>query len=498
MFDASTLLSLPLLVILPLFLGIYILSPLCPNNEIFIRRFAKTSTILHFCYSCLFLMFYNKSFSSLLQLDWILPLGCKFGFVMDEISLLMTILTTLIFSLAVIASKSQIRTCYKLYYALLLIFETTILGIFNSADAFSFFLFWELELIPAYFLIANWGEGQDAKRSAMKFVLYTFVGSMFMLIGLLLIHYLSFLVTGSMNSEISTYDLSGVGIGLQLLASILLLLGFGVKLPMFPLHSWLPDAHTDAPTPISMVLAGVLLKTGAYAIIRFNLQVMPEAFTLIAPFLAGLALVGIVYSALVAYSQVDIKRIVAFSSISNMGLILLGICSMNVLGLTGAIFHMVAHGLITAGLFMICGIVLIRCKTRNIECLGGIAKTMPRLFGFAMVIVMASVGIPLLPAFIGEIITIVGTMASELSFVMKIIALLSLPMLILSSCYMLKFLHKGFFGQLAVCKPNSDIMNHEFVILSIILVLLFILGVYPTSIIKIIGASQMLGGNGIW
>ena len=498
MFDFSSLLSLPLLVILPLLFGIYILTPLCPNNEVVVRRFAKSATIFHFCYSSLFLIFYNKGFSSLFQPSWIGTLGCKFGFVMDELALLMTILTTLIFSLAVIASKSQIRSSHKFYYALLLLFETTILGIFNAADSFTFFLFWELELIPAYFLIANWGEGQDAKRSAIKFVLYTFIGSMFMLLGLLLIHYFSFLSSGSMNAEISSYDMSAVGIVLQVLVSLLLMLGFGVKLPIVPIHSWLPDAHTDAPTPISMVLAGVLLKTGAYAIIRFNLQILPDAFGVIAPFLATLAFVNIIFAALVAYAQVDIKRIVAYSSISNMGLILLGICSLNIIGLSGAMFHMVAHGLITVGLFMVCGIVMLRCKTRNIDCLGGIAKTMPRLFGFASIIVFAAIGIPLLPAFVGELVTIIGTMASELSVAMKFVALFSLPMLILSSCYMLKFLHKGFFGQLAVCKPNSDIMNHEFVVLFIILVLLFVLGIYPNSIMQIINASQMMDGNGVW
>lgn len=493
-----SILSLPILVLLPLIFGLYILTPLCPQSEVFVRRFAKGASVFHLFYTGLFLAFYNKGFVSMWQPTWIGTIGCKFGFVMDELALLMTILTSLIFTLAIIASKAHIRKAHKLYYALFLFFESTILGIFNAGDAFTFFLFWELELIPAYFLIAHWGEGVESKRSAMKFVLYTFIGSLFMLLGLILLHYFSFLVTGSMNAEISAYDMNGVGLILQVLVSVLLLIGFGVKLPIVPIHSWLPDAHTDAPTPVSMVLAGVLLKTGAYAIIRFNLQLLPEAFKALAPILAVIALVNIIFAALVAYAQTDIKRIVAFSSISNMGLVLLGICSINKIGLTGSIFHMVAHGLITAGLFMVCGIVFLRCKTRDITCLGGLAQKMPRLFGFATIIVVAAVGMPLLPAFIGEVLTVLGAMAAEFSAIMKFIALLSLPMLICASCYMLKFLHQGFFGQLSVCKPNSDIMNHEFVVLSIIVLCLLVLGVYPMSIINIVNASFIMGGNGIW
>ena len=464
------LLSLPLLIFLPLLLAIFVATPLCPKNDIFIRRFVKGATIFHLIYSFLFWGCYDKGFEAIWSPYWIKPLGIQFGFAMDEISLVMSILTTIVFTLAVVASKSQVRHGMRWYYALLLFLETAILGIFNAADIFLFFLFWELELIPAYFLIANWGEGKAAKKSAIKFVLFTFIGSMFMLLGLLLLHYFNFLATNSLNGAFLAYDLSKVGVSLQIVVSILLLLGFCVKLPLVPIHTWLPDAHTDAPTPISMILAGVLLKTGAYAIIRFNLQILPEAFAYIAPVLAVFALVNILYTALIAYSQTDIKRIVAYSSISNMGLILLGICSLNAIGLAGAIFHCVAHGLITVGLFMVCGIVAIRCKTRNINEIGGIAQSMPRLFGFATIIVLASIGVPLFAGFVGEIVTIIGAMASDLSDIMKFVALFALPMLIISSCYMLKFLHQSFFGEIRECNPAFDITNHEFVVLAVVVI----------------------------
>ncbi len=491
-------LSLPVLVFLPLVLAIFIMMPLCPKNDIFIRRFTKGGVIFHLIYSLLFWACYDKGFESLFSPYWIKSLGIRFGFAMDELSLVMTLLTTVVFSLAVIASKSQNRHNLKWYYVLILFFETAILGIFNAADIFSFFLFWELELIPAYFLIAHWGEGNSAKKSAIKFVLYTFVGSMFMLLGLLLLHYFNFLATGSMNGEIAAYDLTKVGVTLQLLVSFLLLIGFCVKLPVIPIHIWLPDAHTDAPTPVSMILAGVLLKTGAYAIIRFNFELLPEAFGFIAPLLAVIALVSIIYTAMVAYAQTDIKRIVAYSSISNMGLILLGICSLNAIGISGAIFHCVAHGLITCGLFMVCGIVYLRCKTRDINFLGGIAKSMPRFFAFATLIVLASIGVPLFAGFVGEVVTIIGAMSSEMSEIMKFVALFALPMLILSSCYMLKFLHRSFFAEEQECKPAFDITNHEFVVLAVTVVLLLLFGCYPASLMKIFETASVIGGSLPW
>ena len=359
-------------------------------------------------------------------------------------------------------------------------------------------MFWELELIPAYFLIANWSEGVNGKKSAMKFVLFTFVGSLFMLVGLLLLHYFNFLANSTMNGQISLYDMSGVGLNLQLLISVLLLIGFCVKLPIIPIHTWLPAAHTDAPTPISMILAGVLLKTGAYAIIRFNLEILPNIFVYLAPILAVFALVNILYAAFIAYAQTDIKRIVAYSSISNMGLILLGICSLNLIGYTGAVFHIVAHGLITAGLFMLCGIIFLRCKTRDIRELTGIAKDAPKLFAFATLIILASVGLPLFAGFIGEVVTLIGAMMSELSDTMKLIAVFALPMLILSSCYMLKFLHSAFFASEGKCKVPADILIHEFVVLAIIVSILLILGCYPQVLINVIESSSLFDGVNIW
>jgi len=417
-------------------------------------------------------------------------MGINFSFKIDNIGIILTTLTSFIFLIASLASKMNIRKNHKFYYSMLLLLMSAILGIFTTNDMFVFFLFWELELIPAYFLIGgDWGSREnDAQKSAIKFVLFTFFGSMIMLLGILLLHYYNYITTGTLTANFENIFITQIPDGIQYFISICLLIGFGVKLPIIPLHTWLPDAHTKASTPVSIVLAGILLKTGAYGIYRFNYQILEECFKTITPILAILALVNIIYTAFVAYAQTDIKRIVAYSSISNMGLILLGLTACNHTGLSASVFHMVAHALITAGLFMICGIVYLRCKTRNIEILSGLANNMPRLFGFATLIVLASIGIPAFAPFISEILTIISALMSDLSNIIKIVAILSLPLLIISSCYMLKFLHKSFFGeQLEAFEKINDITVHEFVILASVVFGLLLFGIMPQTLLNIIG-----------
>jgi len=488
-------LSIPFLIFLPMIMSFLILSPLFTNNEIAIRRFAKGVFGFHFAYTALMLMFFDPanpyiSQINVLGMDWIQSLGIKFSFKIDGISMILATLTSFVFLIASISSKMNIRKNNKFYYSMLLLLMSSILGIFTSNDMFVFFLFWELELIPAYFLIGgDWGIREDnAKKSAIKFVLFTFLGSMFMLLGILLVHYYSYSTTGILSSSFNDIFINAIPDKIQYFIAICFIIGFGVKLPIIPLHTWLPDAHTNAPTPVSIILAGILLKTGAYGIYRFNCEIMNESFGVIAPILGIIALINIIYTAFVAYAQTDIKRIVAYSSISNMGLILLGLCACNKIALSASVFHMVAHGLVTAGLFMICGIVYLRCKTRNIEILSGIANNMPRLFGFATLIVLASIGVPAFAPFVSEILTIIGTLLSDISDLLKISAILALPLLIVSSCYMLKFLHKSFFGeQLEAFDRINDISIHEFVVLASIVAGLLIFGIFPNTLLNMIG-----------
>lgn len=489
------LISIPLIIFLPMLISFLILSPLFTNNEIAIRRFTKTFCGIHFLYVLLALTLFTPenpytSHIHFFGLDWIQALGIKFSFKIDSIGIILTALTSFVFLIASISSKMNIRKNHKFYYSMLLLLMSAILGIFTANDMFVFFLFWELELIPAYFLIGGnftTDSGDNSKKSAIKFVLFTFLGSMFMLLGILLLHFYNYTTTGTLSASFGNIFTNGIPLSIQVFIATCFLIGFGVKLPIIPLHTWLPDAHTNAPTPISMILAGILLKTGAYGIYRFNYEMMSESFQLIAPVLAILALVNIIYTAFVAYAQIDIKRIVAYSSISNMGLVLLGLCAFNQIGLSASIFHMVAHALVTCGLFMVCGIVYLRCKTRNINLLSGIAINMPRLFGFATLIVLASIGIPAFAPFISEILTITSALFSDLSLILKIVSLLALPLLIVSSCYMLKFLHKSFMGEQLECFERiNDITVHEFVVLASITAGLIIFGIFPNAILGVI------------
>lgn len=492
----NILVSIPFLVFIPMFASFLIMSPLFTNNEIMVRRFTKSFCGFHLLYSIFLLAMFNPEtpFVNLVQLfglDWIQALGVQFSFKIDGIGMILVILTSFIFFISALASKSHIRKNHKFYYSMLLLLMSAILGIFTTNDMFVFFLFWELELIPAYFLIGgdfSIEENPEAKKSAIKFVLFTFLGSMVMLLGILLLHYYNYITTQTLTASFDEIFVGRIPHSLQIVISTCFIIGFGVKLPIIPLHTWLPDAHTNAPVPISMILAGILLKTGAYGIFRFNYQIMNDSFKLIIPVIAVLALINIIYTAFVAYSQKDIKRIVAYSSISNMGLILLGMCSLNKIGLSASVFHMVAHGLITAGLFMICGIVYLRCKTRNIDSLSGISSNMPRLFAFATLIVLASVGVPAFAPFISEVLTIISAMLSDMGIYMKFAAVFALPLLIISSCYMLKFLHCGFMGEKReVFAKINDITTHEFIVLASITAGLLIFGIFPGVLLTIIG-----------
>ena len=497
-------LSIPILLFIPLIISILLISPLFTSNEIVIRRFTKSVCVFHFIYTAVMLLFFDAANPYITEIhffgmDWVQTLGIKFILKADAISMILCTLTSFVFLIAAISSKVNIRKNHKFYYSMLLLLEFAVLGIFTANDMFLFFLFWELEMFPAYFLIggnyslntndnSEYNNEEQAKKSAIKFILFTFGGSMVMLLGILLLHYYNYASNGILSANFADITDSTIPLSIQVLIAICLLVGFGVKLPIIPLHTWLPDAHTNAPTPISMVLAGIMLKTGAYGIFRFNYETMPVSFKLIAPILATLALINIIYTAFVCYAQTDIKRIIAYSSISNMGLVLLGLCAINQIGLSASVFHMVSHGFVTCGLFMIAGIVYLRFKDRNINSLCGIASVMPRLFGFAVLIVFASIGVPLFAPFISEILTIISAMNSEISVLIKFAALFSLPLLILSSCYMLKFLHNSFFGEAKEeCLKVNDISIHEFIVLASILGGLILFGLFPDIILNFIG-----------
>ncbi|HBH19326.1 MAG TPA: hypothetical protein DDX14_10430, partial [Cyanobacteria bacterium UBA9579] len=337
-------LSLTILVLAPLVGALIIVGPWFPNHEVAIRRFAKGFAGFLFFYSLFFLLFFNPTqhgYQFIETFNWIKPLGADFSLALDGLSLILVVLTTFLVLLACIASKFNITKKHKLYYSLIFVLTSAILGVFASKDLFLFFLFWELELIPMYLLIAIWGTGRK-EYSAMKFVLYTFLGSIFMLASILAVYFYHYSQTG-----ILTFDLGILAapkayiypMAFQMLAFFGFFIAFAVKLPVVPFHTWLPDAHVDAPTPISMLLAGILLKMGGYGLIRMNLQILPEAMKVLAPVLVVLGVINIIYAALIALVQEDLKKLVAYSSVSHMGIVLLGLGALNIAGVSGAVFQ---------------------------------------------------------------------------------------------------------------------------------------------------------------
>lgn len=499
--------SLSLLVFFPLFAGLFLLSPLFPNNEVKIRRFAKGVSALLFAYSLYIFCFFNHDYAGYQfvdritlpgGVDWLKPLGIEFVLGLDGISMVMVLLTTFLGLLSFIASKSNITKKHKLYYGLLLILISAVLGVFSAKDLFVFFLFWELELIPMYLLILLWGSGRK-EYSALKFVLYTFFGSIFMLAAILAMVYYYHQSFNVLSFDIEV--LSSVSNYYPLLAGIPIFLGFftafAVKLPVVPVHTWLPDAHVDAPTPVSMLLAGILLKMGAYGLVRFNLQAMPEIFKLMSPFIVLLGVINILYAAMIALAQKDLKKLVAYSSISHMGIVLVGLGAMNVAGVSGAIFQMVAHGIISAGLFMMVGSVYLRTHTRGIFELGGLGQVMPRINQFSLLLALASLGLPLLAGFSAETLVFYGAFTSKaFSGILNIpvsiqhLAVLAIFGIVLTAVYLLWMLQHVFCGVMfETRKKISDATPHELVIFMSLAFAIILFGIYPTALTDIFNSS---------
>ena len=339
-----------------------------------------------------------------------------------------------------------------------------------------------------YFLINIFGSGKK-EYSAMKFLLYTFFGSLFILASLIALVYYNALQTGILSFDIEILSRARF-FPYPIIAEFLMFLGFfigfAVKLPVFPIHTWLPDAHTDAPTPVSMILAGIMLKLGAYGIIRFNLGIFPELFSAFGIILVVLGLINMFYAAICAYYQQDFKRLVAYSSISHMGLVLIGLGALSITSFIGAVFQLVSHGLISAALFMIVGIIYFRCKTRNIDELGGLQDKMPSLSYFSTIIVLAGLGVPLLSGFIAEALVFFGAFSQDNTLLFNILIILGIFSMILTAVYLMGAFTKVFWGNL-LPKYNGikDITPHEFLILLCLVLSVIFFGIYPNGLIHI-------------
>lgn len=486
------LLSLLILLIIPLIAALSIVFFF--EKESTIRRVSKLVAFLHFIYALFFILYLDPAAGTSQVVQeilndgklWINSIGISFSLAIDGVSLVMVILTVFITLMAIIASKDVIKDKHKFYYALVFLLEFAVLGVFLARDLFLFFLFWELELIPMYFLISLWGTGRP-KYSAMKFVLYTFFGSLFMLAAILAIYYCYLMQTGTLTMDMGLLGLyNGYPASLQFFAFIGFFIAFAVKFPIVPLHNWLPDAHVDAPTPISMLLAGILLKMGAYGLIRINMYFFPSVFNLFAPVIFIMGIVNIIYAAMIAFAQNDLKKMIAYSSISHMGIVLVGLCAMNSIGVSGAVMQMIAHGLISAGLFFIVGVIYLRTKTRDITKLGGLVQKLPMLYYFSMLLALASVGLPGLVGFVGEALCFYGAAVSDTFGLIRVFAGIALLGAIFGAVYMTSLLKKVFCGvMLDDYNEIENVKPHELVVLFSLAILTVILGAFPNIIVNI-------------
>jgi NAD(P)H-quinone oxidoreductase subunit 4 len=425
---------------------------------------------------------YNFGDSSLQLVErygWIPQIGLNWSMGVDGLSMPLVVLTGFVTTLAIFAGWETSKKP-RLFFALMLVMYSAQIGVFLTQDMLLFFLLWEIELVPVYLLIAIWG-GPKRMYAATKFIIYTALSSIFILVAALALAF---------SGNHLTFDITELGmkdypIGLEIAAYLGFLVAFGVKLPIFPFHTWLPDAHGEAPAPGSMVLAGVLLKMGGYALIRMNAEMLPHAHVYFAPMLAILGVVNIVYGALAAFSQDNLKRRLAYSSISHMGFVLIGIASFTALGINGAVLQMISHGLIAAALFFLAGVTYDRTHTLSMEKMGGIARSMPTTFALFTAGSMASLALPGMSGFVGELTIFLGlTTSTAYSDSFKIVVvLLSAVGIMLTPIYLLSMLRKVFYGDQGELATESsswlDAKPREVFITACLLVPIIGIGLYP-------------------
>jgi len=411
--------------------------------------------------------------------------GIRYHVGIDGISLFLVLLTTFLMPIAILSSWRYIERRVKEYLIFILLLEGAIIGVFVSLNLFLFYVFWEAMLIPMYFLIGVWG-GPRRIYATLKYVLFTMLGSLLMLVAIFFLYSIYYKAMGVYSLDIFDYYKLILNPNIQIWLFLAFTLAFAIKVPMFPFHTWLPDAHVEAPTAGSVILAAVLLKMGAYGFLRFALPLFPNAAQKFLPLLLVLSLIGIIYGGLMALIQKDVKSLVAYSSVSHMGLIMLAVFSLNTEAWQGAIYQMLNHGLSTGALFLIVGILYERAHTRLIKDFGGVSKQMPVFAAFFLICMLSSVGLPGLNGFIGEILCIFGVFEAH-----KILAILGISTVILAAGYLLWMYQRVMHGPLQNEKILSfaDMNKREIGYLVPIIVMMFWMGIYPQTFLRKMDSS---------
>ena len=477
---------LTLILFLPL-VGMLALFLIPEGNPRLIRLFANITSAVVFAVSlCLIPVFQLNApgFQFVERATWIPSIGAQYLIGIDGISLALILLSTLISFLAILSSWKSVPERAKLYYAMILLLETGVIGVFVSLDLFLFYIFWDLVLIPMYFIIGIFG-GPRRSYAAIKFFLYTLLGSLFLLLGILALYFRYGQATGTYTFELAKLTQLSLPLHIEQWIFWAFFIGFAVKVPMVPLHTWLPDAHVEAPTAGSVLLASLMLKMGTYGFIRFSLPLFPKASASAAVMntMGTLSLIAIIYGALICLTQRDWKKLVAYSSVSHMGFCTLGIFALNLNGITGSVILQISHGITTGLLFFLVGFIYDRRHTREIADFGGLAQVMPIFATVFAITAFSSAGLPLLSGFIGEFTILSGAFA-----VSRVWALVGVLGVILAAAYLLWLYQRTMFGPVKYDANRAlrDLSPRERFVVFPLIILTFAIGIYPTPLFNLV------------
>jgi NADH-quinone oxidoreductase subunit M len=469
---------LSLITFIPL-AGVFILLVM-PRNNAMLRGVALAVSLVTFIASIGLICEFKSvaDYQYVENIPWIAAGSFQMNYHVgiDGISLWLVILTTFIMPIAILSTWTAVEEKVKEYMICLLLLQVGMLGAFISLDLFLFYIFWELMLIPMYFIIGIWG-GKNRVYAAVKFFIYTMVGSLLMLIAIMYLYFKA----GAGDFDITRFYSIGLDPATQTWLFLAFALAFAIKVPMFPLHTWLPDAHTEAPTAGSVILAAVLLKMGTYGFVRFAMPLFPDATARFTPLIATLSVIGIVYASLVAMVQEDVKKLVAYSSVAHLGFVMIGVFALNQQGIAGGMLQMINHGISTGALFLIVGFIYERRHTRLISDFGGLSKQMPIFATIFMIVTFSSVGLPGTNGFVGEFLVLLGGFESKL----RVWTIIASSGVILSAVYMLWMFQRVMFGELSNPKNQvlKDLNAREIVIMAPLIVMIFVMGIYPKPFI---------------